>query len=85
MALQIAFSVPDAQKARVVDAFVTAFNYRDDVEDPENPGEMIPNPETKGEMVKREIVQYVKDVVKAQEKRAADEAQRGGYTDVDVT
>ncbi len=83
--MQISFTVPEAQKARVIDAFVTAFNYEDEVEDPENPGEMIPNPESKAKMVKREIARYVKDVVKAQELRTADASTRQAFSDVPVT
>lgn len=83
--MQITLTIDEAEKSRVIDAFVTAFNYQDEIDDPEKPGETIPNPESKAEMVDRETARYVKDVVRAQEKRIAEEAHRAGHTDVDVT
>ena len=85
MALEITFIISEAQKSRVIDAFCLAFDYQEEIPDPENPGETIPNPESKGEMVKRKIARHIKDVVRAQELNAATAASREEYVDVEVT
>ena len=43
----------------LADAFAAAYHYQDEVEDPDNPGEMIPNPESRGNFAKRMLVNHI--------------------------
>lgn len=68
---QITLNYPDGQGKRIVDAFKGEYNYKDQIEDPENPGEMIPNPESGAAFTKRMVLEFVKGVVIGHERKEA--------------
>jgi len=88
MADSITINFPDGERARILRAFVQAYGYKDTIPDPNNPGQTIPNPETKGQFTKRKIAAFVKDVVASIEvKEAAEsaaEAARSNASSLDV-
>jgi hypothetical protein len=72
----ISFTIPDAVVNRVLDAFAKRNNYSPFMVDGKTP-----NPETKGQFMKRVMGDYVKATVIAQEAAdAADDAARTAET-----
>jgi hypothetical protein len=63
----ISFAIPDDVLPRVLDAFAEMYGYQDQVSDPANPGEMIPNPQTKAQFARRKIIDYVREMVRVYE------------------
>lgn len=61
---------------RIVDGIAYQHGYEDEIEDPENPGQMIPNPEGKGQFALRMAKRWVKECIKAWEASEAAEAAR---------
>jgi hypothetical protein len=59
----ITISIPDAAMPRIVDAFTKQFGYMDTIPDPANPGQTIPNTETKNQFVQKMIRNHIKDTV----------------------
>ena len=80
----IIVTIPDAQVARVRNAFAIAYNYQATIPDPANPGSTIPNPESKTQFAQRKVREYVKEVVKSVEAPTAGEvARKAAATAVD--
>lgn len=76
----ITLSIPDAQAARVADAFAVAYGYQDVIPNP-NPltaalTPTIPNPETRAQHMRRQIMAFVQNTVKGTEVHAAAETAR---------
>lgn len=47
--------------SHVVDVLSAYWGYMPTIPDPANPGQSIPNPQTKAQFLKRRIAQFVKD------------------------
>jgi hypothetical protein len=75
----------DAQyDERVIDGIAYQHGYRDEIEDPENPGEFIPNPETKAQFARRCARRWVKECIKAWEAtQAAEQARLAAIEDAE--
>lgn len=59
--LEIVFQFADAAAADdMLRRFAQQLGYQEQIEDPENPGQMIDNPESRAEFNKRHIVEYVR-------------------------
>lgn len=71
----ITFTIPDAQIARVVDAFAVAYGYQDTITNPVD-GTTSPNPETSAQFMRRQIMVFIKNTVQSIEVLAAAEAAR---------
>jgi hypothetical protein len=56
---------PDEVRPLIGAAFADAYNYQQSIPDPNNPGQMIPNPESVLAHAERKIVEYVKEVCRA--------------------
>lgn len=70
---QIILTIPDALTTRILAGICGLHGYQITVLDPENPEEMIPNPETKSEFVKKVLLKKIKrDVLEFE----GNEAQR---------
>ncbi len=83
--MQLTFTISDAVAQRVVDAFAVQYNRPELVPDPANPGQYIPNPETKAAFARRLTKEYIKGVVKAAEaSQAAEAARLAAIVDVDA-
>ncbi len=95
---QITFNIPDDKIQGVRNAFADAYRYQAIIANPDfdpelpvdpvtNP-ETIDNPETKHQFFKRQVRQYVREVVKSfQAKSAGDTARQSAIDnfDLDVT
>lgn len=82
--LNFSFTVSEVNKARIINGVCYQNNYRDQIEDPENEGEMIANPETKAQFAKRMIKEYIKNNVRAYEvSKAVSEARKAKMEEVD--
>lgn len=67
---QIAITIPDAQVARVQDAFAGAYGYSATLPDGS------PNPQTRAQFAKAKVIEYVVSVVKGYEAQRDAEAAR---------
>lgn len=70
------FTIADDDVSRVVDGFAYQYKYQDNIDDPENPGFTIPNPESKTAHAKRRVREFITQTVKAAESKQAAEAAR---------
>ena len=61
----ITLTVPDDKYVDIQDAFALMRGYSPLIEDDENPGQMIANPETKEEFMHRKLVEFIQDTYKA--------------------
>lgn len=72
--MDITITIPDNMVTRVIDGVAGQNNYQETVQDDD--GYEIPNPETKGQFVKRMVRQYLKENVKAWEANQAASSAR---------
>lgn len=61
----------NAAKDKVIDRFCAAYGYQDNIDDPNNPGQQIPNPQGRQAFFNARLTDFIKDVVKAQAIREA--------------
>lgn len=65
---------------RIVDAFASQHGYSPFLDDG-----VTSNPETKAQFTRRVIGRFIKDVVRAAETKAAEDAARDGIVDIPLT
>lgn len=74
-------TIPDAAAQRVVDAFVTQYNYQEFSDDEEQ----TPNPESEVDFAKRHVRMFIKDILRAAEaNQAAEDARLSAIEDADL-
>jgi len=66
-----AVDVPNGVTATIHDAFAEAYKRPTEIEDPDNEGEMIDNPESKEAFTTKRIRLYVEDILAAYNKKNA--------------
>lgn len=66
---QLTITIPDAQTARVFDAFAAAYGYQATID-----GQ--PNPQTRAQFARQKVIEFIKNTVKAQEAQAAADSAR---------
>lgn len=74
---QITFTVPDAVATRIIQSTCYVNGYQDNVPDPQNPGQFIPNPVSKVAFLKSIIIEMLKSNLKAYESAATISAATG--------
>ena len=61
---ELKFTIPDARMPEVVEAFGRGRGYSPEIADVDNPGEMIPNPQTEAQYARTQmmddIIRHVK-------------------------
>ena len=71
-------------KTRVIEGIAMQHGYQDQIADPDNEGEMIANPESKGDFALKMTKQWIIENVKAYEaNKAAEEARAAKITEVE--
>lgn len=73
---QVSFTIPDAIISRVNNGVAKYHGYATEIDDPANPGSMIPNPESKGQFSKRMTREQWKTWVVLSETHIGGEAAR---------
>ena len=73
---ELKVNIPPPQLTRVLNGFSYQHGYQDQIDDPANPGTLIPNPQTKSEFTKDKLKEFVKESVKAYEGSNAGKAAR---------
>jgi hypothetical protein len=63
-----------AKKQAMLVDFCEQYGYEEEIEDPENPGELIENPVTRTQYFNYHVTQYIRQSVEAARLRAAREA-----------
>ena len=79
--MKITINIKDEESNRIIDGVAYQYDYQDTVSDPEKEGEVIPNPETKEDFVKRMTIEWLKENVKAYEVNKATDTARDDATD----
>lgn len=67
-------TLEDEVAIRIRNAYCKKYNYQDMIPNPEDPDELIPNPETKVNFTKRHIKRQIKDIVREVESTNAGNA-----------
>lgn len=62
--LSISWTVPDNQVASIKDDFAQAQGWTANIQNPANPTETIPNPESQNAFLKRNLGEYIKSVIR---------------------
>jgi len=75
---QLIIDIPGttAEVNRILDAFTKHHGYKAMIQDPNNPLQTIPNPQTKAQFAKAVVARFVKQCVIAQEATDAAEVAR---------
>jgi hypothetical protein len=60
--VQFTINIPQERVADLLDAFAVQYNYQAEIDDPNNPDVMIPNPVSKAQFAKNTIKTYIKEV-----------------------
>jgi hypothetical protein len=82
---QIILNIPDALVNRVIAGMCGLHNYPTEIQNPDNPDEMIPNPESKADFIKKIIKKRIKkDVLEWEGAEAQRTAYITGETEVDI-
>ena len=81
----ISFTIPDELLPRIIAGMCGLHNYPTEIQNPDNPDEMIPNPESKSNFVKKIIKKRIKrDVLEWEGEEAQRTAYITGETEVDI-
>jgi hypothetical protein len=72
---------PDGMGQRILDGFCSSYGYQDQIRTADN--QLIPNPETKAEFLKRKVGEFVKSAWKSAEVAEAKRAAAATITDID--
>lgn len=73
-----------ASEQKIIDSFATAYGYQATIADPANPGQTIPNPQSKKQFFMRQLTRYINDVHRAEVvKTAAKTAGEGAGATAD--
>lgn len=82
---QISITIPDAILNRAINGVASHHGYQNQIEDPADPGQMIPNPETKAQFAKRMIRFVVKSwIVQAEAVGEAKTARDTAEAEIDI-
>lgn len=63
--LAISFTVPDAHATQIRNDFCDYHGYKVNIPDPANPGQTIPNPQSRTDFIKQKVGEFIKDSVRA--------------------
>ena len=73
------------QDQRIAPAFKSVYHYQDQIPDPNDPESTIPNPESVAVFVRRQVITFMRNVVKQYEAtEAANTARQAAIAQVDV-
>jgi hypothetical protein len=64
-------NLTSTRRTRYVNAIASETGYRENIEDVANPGQMIPNPQTKTDFAADKVCEWIKNVVLNAETKAA--------------
>lgn len=68
----VSITIPNNEVERIENAFAAAYGYQETIQDVNNPEVLTPNPTTKTQFTRQQIIRYIKNVVRDQEKRQAE-------------
>ena len=78
--MDITLTIPDTKAPRVVNAICANYGYQTDVPlvpaNPDTPEATMPNPETKAQFTKKQVINFLKEHVIAYEANQASETAR---------
>lgn len=76
-------TIPDVLAPRIIAGLCGLHNYQSTIPDPDNPGETIPNPETKAEFIRKLLLAKIKrDVLEYEGVEAQRAAMTAGGTEI---
>jgi hypothetical protein len=83
--LSFSYNTGSVPLSRIVDAMAVVYGYPVNVDDPENPGQTIPNPQTKAEFGRAVIRRIIIDAVREAELRPARVTAESSVAAIDLT
>ena len=81
---QFTISIPDDKVALVKNSFAIQYNRPDEIDDPDNPDVMIPNPVSKVQFAKNIIRSFIREVVRAAQVRTIEVQRQQIIVDADA-
>jgi hypothetical protein len=63
----VTITIPDDRLQRVLNKFAIAHGYQVNIPDPTTPGQRIPNPQTRAQFLKAQIIKFIQESVKSVE------------------
>lgn len=73
--MQVTINIPDDKKDGVIEAFASAYNYRETIGE-DVKGEPIPNPQSKGQFAKGQVLKFIKNVFVANQSEGAETTRK---------
>lgn len=70
----LSYDIPNDIAIELVDALCHRYGYSATLPDPVNPGETIPNPETRNQFAKRQAAEWFKGELRAYRRMLAEQA-----------
>lgn len=83
--LSFSFDTGTVSLTRIVDAMAITYGYQANIPDPANPGQTIPNPQTKAQFARAQIRRIIIEAVRNAEAQQAREQAEAGATTIDLT
>ena len=69
--LNFTFDTGQVPLSKIIDAFASAYNYKDMIQTSPDDPTLIPNPETKQQFARRMVKNYIIDMVRAEDIKTA--------------
>lgn len=82
--LNLSFETGSVPLSKINNAIALEFNYQENIPDIANPGQTIPNPETKSQFSKRMIGNIIKSIVKNQDLIPARITAEAGVSEISL-
>lgn len=83
--LTFSFDTGAVPLSRIVDGMAVTYGYPETIPDPANPGQTIPNTETKAQFARRQIRRIIIEAVRTGEVTIARQTSEQGVTFIDLT
>lgn len=80
---QLTITYPDGMAQRIVNGFSAAHNYQAQIRDVSN--QLIDNPESKAQFVKRKIIEFIRESWRAGELEEVKRQAAATVVDIDIT
>ena len=82
--LTLSYNTGTVPVSRIVDAICAEYGYQANIPAPQNPGQTIPNPETKQAFAKRMIGTVIRNIVANQDLATARQAAEANVTPINL-
>lgn len=83
--LSFSFDTGSVPLTRIIDAVAVVYGYPANIDDPQTPGQTIPNPQTKAQFARAVIRRIIVNAVREAEMRSAKATIEASVVNIDLT